>query len=223
MSQGLKPRSSGDARVFLARLRTDRSGVALLEFAYALPIFLTLMLSGVELTNYVTTKMRVSQIALHVADHAARMGSGSQLAAKTISEIQINDLFTGAGFQAGELGLYTKGRVILSSLEPVANPNTTDRYKIVWQRCQGSQVHPSSYGNAGATNMTGMGPADRQVKTPNDNATMFVEVFYRYTPIIASRFAPSFEMTEIASMTVRDARDLTQIYNTESAPVSRCS
>lgn len=192
-------------------LRRDERGVALIEFAYALPMFLTLALGGVELTNFVTTKMRVSQLALHVADHASRIGSGTLLASKTIDEAQINDLFTGAELQAGELAVLAKGRIIVSSLQPVANPNPSDRYRIAWQRCKGSQVHPSSYGAAGDTGLTGMGPIgppNRQVKAPADGATMFVEVSYRYEPLIVGDFTSALKITEIASMTVRDRRDL---------------
>jgi hypothetical protein len=190
------------------RLRDDIAGVAFVEFAYALPIFVTLAMFGLEITHYVTTRMRVSQVALHIADHAARLGEGSLLAAKTVNEEQLNDVLTGAGVQAGELNLYANGRVILSSLEPVANPNTTDRYKIRWQRCRGSQTHASSYGVAGDTNLTGMGPTGGKVKSPNDSATMFVEVYYRYQPIIAGSYAPDLDIVEIASMTVRERRDL---------------
>ena len=103
---------------FAARLRDDKSGLALLEFAFSLPIFLAMALTGAELTNYVTTRMRVSQIALQLADNAARIGSGAPIASKTITEADVNDLLTGAGLQAGELNLYANGRVIISSLEP---------------------------------------------------------------------------------------------------------
>src|ERR1044072_9864988 len=85
---------------FARRFRRDTSGVALLEFALTLPVLLLLSLTGAELTNYITTKMRISQISLHLADNAARIGSGSQLALKTISESDINDLFTGANMQS---------------------------------------------------------------------------------------------------------------------------
>ena len=206
----------------LRALIRDRSAVALIEFAYSLPVFLLIALSGAEITNYATTKMRLSQVALHVADHAARMGDGSLLAAKTISETQINDVLTGAGLQAGNLNLYANGRVILSSLEPVANPNVSNRFRIAWQRCRGSLNRASSYGSNGTTNMTGMGPAGRQVTAAEGGATMFVEVHYRYQPILSDSLAPSLDIREIASMMVRDRRDLTQIYNVEGATVSSC-
>ena len=52
---------------------------------------------------------------------------------------------------------------------------------------------------------------------------MFVEVYYEYKPLIGlGTRAPSTTMVEIASMAVRDRRDLTQIYNTEAATVSSC-
>jgi hypothetical protein len=201
----------------------DRRAVAYIEFAYSLPMFLTLMLGGAEISNYVTTKMRMSQLALHLADHAARIGSGSQLAAKTISETQINDVLTGGGLQAGGLGIYSNGRVIISSLEPVASPNTTSRYKIGWQRCRGIKNVTSSYGNAGDTNMTGMGPTGRQVIAPDDSGTIFVELVYDYKPLISNRWAPTLTIREIASMPIRDRRDMTQIYNNENATRHLCT
>lgn len=211
-------------RSALARLRRDASGVAMLEFAFTLPLLLLLSLTGAELTNYITTRMRISQLALHLADNAARIGSGGQLQSKTISETDINDLLTGAGLQAGELDLYTNGRVILSSLEPVANPNSTNKFKIAWQRCRGSKTsHASSYGLAGATNLDGMGKPGRLATAPDGGSTMFVEVYYEYKPLVKTSLAPTTSMIEIASMVVRDTRDLTQVYNSENATKSLCS
>lgn len=208
------------------RLRRDGRGVALIEFAYCLPVVITFCVGGLELANFITVKMRISQIALHVADHAARIGEGSALQAKTVSETAINDVLTGSGLQAGELNLYPNGRVILSSLEPVANPNTTNRYKIAWQRCRGTMVHASTFGVAGATNLVGMGPATRQVTAPDDGATMFVEVSYRYRPLIVGSFIPATDMVDIATMPVRDRRDLAGgtngVYNIEGATPSTC-
>lgn len=191
------------------RLGRDTSGVALLEFAFSLPIVLAMSLTGAELTNYIITKMRISQIALHLADNAARIGSGSQLQAKTINESDINDLLTGADLQSGELALFTNGRIIISSVEPHAT--TADRYRIRWQRCKGSKTAwASTYGTvATATSVTGVGPAGRQVIAPANGATMFVEVRYQYTPLVKTSLSPTSEINEIASMMVRDRRDTT--------------
>lgn len=213
----------------LRRLRTlgrDTGGAALIEFALTLPLLLTMGLTGAEITNYIITKMRISQIALHLADNAARIGSGSQLQAKSITETDINDLLTGAQLQSGELDLNANGRIIISSLEPVANPNTTGKYKIGWQRCKGAKTtHGSTYGTynqSSGLNMSGMGPSGRQSNAPDGGSTMFVEVYYEYTPLIKTSLSPDTTMTEIASMMVRDRRDLSAIYNVENATRSTC-
>jgi hypothetical protein len=189
-------------------LGRDTSGLALLEFAFSMPILLTLSLTGAELANYVVTRMRISQVALHVADNAARIGRGSQLESKKIDEAQINDLLTGAELQASELGLFTNGRVIISSLEPVQSPNTTNKYLIRWQRCKGSKTNfGSSYGSAGPTQIDGIGPPNRKVTAPDHGVAMFVEIRYEYQPIVSASLAPSIEIKEFASMMVRDRRD----------------
>jgi Flp pilus assembly protein TadG len=211
----------------LHRLRGDTSGLAAVEFALTSPIILAMFLSGAELTNYAITKLRISQIALHVADNASRIGTNSLLTAPQISETQINDLLIGANLQAGALDLSTRGRVIVSSLEPVANPNTTSKFKIRWQRCYGGKTYSSSYGVQGDTNKNNMGPAGQTVTTPDDTAVMFVEVAYDYQPLISSRLVPTTVIKDIAAMTVRDNRDYagnggTGIYNNESATPSTC-
>ncbi|WP_447724531.1 TadE/TadG family type IV pilus assembly protein [Sphingomonas koreensis] len=191
------------------RLGRDTSGLAMLEFAFGLPILLTMSLTGAELTNYIITKMRVSQIALQLADNAARIGSGSQLESKKIYESDINDLLTGANFQAGELNLFTNGRVIISSVEPHAT--TANKYRIRWQRCKGSKTTwTSSYGTpATATLVDGVGPTGRQVIAPPSGVAMFVEVRYTYQPLVKTSLSPTSEINEVASMMVRDARNTT--------------
>ncbi len=208
----------------LSALRRDASGVALLEFGFIFPVVILLSLTGSELTNYITVRMRMSQLALQIADNAARMGAGSLLSAKTISETDINDVFIGAQIQSGGLDLKTNGRVILSDLEPEASPNTNNKYKIGWQRCFGSKAtHLSTYGNTNDIMVGGMGPTGQLVTATDDNATMFVEVYYVYRPLIGiTSILPSTTMTETASMSVRDRRDLTTIYNTEKATKATC-
>ncbi|MFA5965758.1 MAG: TadE family protein [Sphingomonas sp.] len=208
----------------MMRLKDDTSGLALLEFAFILPVFLTLCLTGAEMTNYITTKMRISQLALHLADNAARMGTGSQLTAKTISESDIDDLFTGAQLQSSELDLRTNGRVILTDLEQ--DPNNAGKYKIGWRRCYGLKTsyvrkYPDNPSTSALTNLPGIGPSGRQVTALSSNPTMFVEVFYTYVPLVGGSLAPTTTFTEIASMAVRDRRDLTQIYNT-TYPLINC-
>lgn len=204
------------------RLRGDQRALAMIEFAIVLPVLLLLGLTGAEFTNYITTKMRVNQLALQLVDNASRMGTGTVAGPKTISETQINDVLTGAQLESGGLDLQANGRVILTDLEPVANPNTTAKFKIVWQRCYGAITHASGYGTTGLTNLSGIGPIGSQVTAQDYNATMFVEIYYVYKPLFSGSYLPGTTFDTIASMAVRDQRDLTQIYNTENATISSC-
>lgn len=220
-------RSARRLGAFARRLGRDTSGLALLEFAFSMPILLTLSLSGAELANYVVTRMRISQVALHIADNAARIGAGSQLEAKKINEAQINDLLTGAGLQAGELGLFDNGRVIISSVEP--DPNNAGKSRIRWQRCKGSQASLTSAYAAGNDNLAGVGPTGRTISAPTNGVTMYVEVRYLYQPIVSGAIAPSAEIKEVASMMVRDRRDTSDgtghpdgVYEVNGVPRASC-
>ena len=215
----------------LKQLGASQSGVAIIEFAYSMPVLMAMLCVGTELTNYATTVMRVNQIAIQVADNGARIGAGSPLALKTITETDINDLIIGAQLQSGNmniLGTHTSigafgdtgrnGRIIISSLEPVAIPNTTNRYRINWQRCGGqmrNSQHPSSYGVQGATNLIGMGPVGREVIATDASGTIFVEVAYFYQPLFFNKLSitEKYKITAIASMPVREARNTTPVPN----------
>lgn len=217
----------------------NESGLALIEFAFIAPVFMVFVASGAELANYATESTQVSQLALQVADNAARIGEGDPLANKKITETQINDLFTGAEIHAGDLDIYgthvedgvdvPNGRIILSSLETMANPNPTGKFKIAWQRCRGlATTFTPQYGVAGepsGTNMDGMGPVGRQVTAVAGTPVMFAEVRYRYQPLFLNGFAiKDYEnINAVAAMMVRDARDLTSVFNTEGAVAASCT
>jgi Flp pilus assembly pilin Flp len=215
------------ARKVVRRLRRAQEGVAMVEFAYSLVVIVPLFMGGVELGNYVTTKMRVSQLALHVADNGSRIGIDSLLAKPRITEGQINDLLIGANLQSGDLDLAAKGRVIISSVEPMDNPVTANRYRIRWQRCYGAKVWPSSYGGV-STNLTAVGPAGEQVTAPTGGGVIFVEIAYTYEPLfVSSDLISNPNIRETAAMVVRDDRDFTGnsgtgVYPTTGVTASTC-
>ena len=160
-----------------------RSGVAMVEFALVLPLFLSMVLVGLEITNYSVAHMRISQIALMVADNAARVRD-------SIDEVDVDEVMVGARIEGDSISFGTRGRVILSSLEPngLASPNTGQ--KIRWQRCYGSKNVSSTYGDEGDGTTDdelefGMGTTANRVSASSGSAIMFVEVVYDYQPLIA--------------------------------------
>lgn len=216
---GMKTRLSR----FVRRLRRDCSGVAMIEFAYTVPVFLVLMSGGLELTNYAAMHMRISQVAVSLADNASRAKQSVVSGVPRIREADVNEVFAAAVMQAEGLELRDRGRLILSSVE--ANPQGGQW--IHWQRCFGGAGYPSSFGREGngatGTGLTGVGPAGRQIAAEPGSAIMFVEVVYDYRPLMFGDFVNNAPIRKTAAMYVRDNRDLTAIYNpSPSATPSRC-
>ncbi len=213
---------------FLKKLREDSSGLALVEFAVSMPFFMGLTVGGFETAYFAFVQMRLNQITINTADSAARMGEGGILAAKTIDEGQINDVFAGTmregqsillGGQhqykdpgTGQISLRGNALIILSSVEPHPGFNPANpKYRIRWQRCIGTASYFSpQYGKiTDSQNIDAIGPAGRQVVPPDGGALMFVESKYFFKPLIVNGFANlgEFGITKTAAMVVRDARD----------------
>jgi hypothetical protein len=196
------------------RLRASERGVAATEFALVIPFLLTAGLTGLEVGNRVMVQMQIGQLAVHIADNASRVGDQSMLQDRRIYESDINDVFAGAERQGGRgLDLYEHGRVIISSQQVV--PTTDDDQFIKWQRCMGEKNHPSSYGeeNDGLSgSFAGMGEPGQEIYAFADQAVIFVEVAYDYQPIFGLPFGFDAEIIATAAYTVRDDRDISQIY-----------
>lgn len=199
------------------RLRRDDRGLALIEFAFSLPVLVVLCMAGLECANLALAHLRVSQIAMLVADNAARVRA-------SIDEADVNEIMTGADLSSTSLALKANGRIFLSDLEPngKASPNT-GQY-IRWQRCWGDGTFTSSYGVAGngqndASMALGMGPgttAATKVTASSGTAVMFVEVAYTYQPLITNalfgnkviRYSSAFNVRERTDQAIKNAGNL---------------
>lgn len=210
------------------RLWRARSGLAAAEFALSLPLLLTVGMWGTELANQTMVRMRLSQLAMQIADNASRIGDQSVLSSRKIYESDVIDLLAGANVQASGLNLYANGRVIVSSLEVVSG--TTGTQYIHWQRCRGKKTVVSAYGGEGKGSdgsLVGMGPVGEEAKASAGDAVMFVELTYDYQPLISNVFTGGAQASTIkasAAFNVRDDRDLTQIYtHTSTDAVASCT
>lgn len=203
------------------RLRNDRRGVAMTEFAIAMPFFIAVGMWGIELAHYQFQIMKIEQVASHIADNASRIGDYSTLENRKIYESDIDDLLVGGDVQAGpQMELLSKGRIIVSSLEV----NSAGKQYIHWQRCVGSKNVQSSFGKEGDVLTAGMGPKDKEIVAQTGDAVMFVEVQYEYKPLVSASFIGTPTIGSIASFTVRSSRDLTQIYQgSPASPVMTCN
>ncbi len=217
-------RKCSDKLTRLKLLRDESSGIAMTEFAFTAPIILSLGMLGVETANYSITHMRVSQIAMQVADTASRVGEQTTLVERKLYEEDLNDVFIGAEKLGSGINMLGNGRIILSSLEQ----NADGGQWIHWQRCVGAKNHTSSYGEAGdgssGTSFPGMGDSGSEITASSGTAVMFVEVAYDYQGLTPLNFLTSETINYTAAFNIRDTRDLTQLYNTSTpAGVNACN
>ena len=208
------------ARRFAASLRDCTSGLALTEFAFSLPVLLTLGLCGLETANFAMAHLRVSNVAMLTADNAARLRD-------SIDEADVIQLFTGAKMSGDNIDFAANGRIVLSSLE-----NEGGQQWIRWQRCDGALEVDPLYGqpltedgdpiedgteifaedmddesddpsSPEESELDGMGPEGNQITAQEGTAVMVVEVSYIYQPIIPNSFLEGREIRYESSFNVR--------------------
>jgi hypothetical protein len=195
---------------YLRNLWADQRGAVIIEFAYCLPIFMGLCLTGIELGNMASVNMKVSQLTMTVADNLSRAKQSVPLGLPQFREHDVNDAFVGAQEQGGALDVLKNGRIIVSSLQR----NASNGQWIAWQRCKGLKNVVSAYGVEGTgktgTAFLGMGTgatADK-VTAPAGAAIIFVELEYTYQPLVSGSLLGPKTMKKEAAFYVRDDRDL---------------
>lgn len=210
------------------RLRDCRSGLALTEFAFSLPILLALGLYGFETANLAIANLRVSNIATLTADNSARVR-------ESIDEADVVQLLTGSKMTGNGIKFPANGRVIISILEPTSDGTAQ---WMRWQRCDGALNVASSYGqprtSAGAAITNGtevygadrvtasaqpssqahstarlgpVGPTGRQILAQPGAAVMLVEVVYNYQPIVGSWVFGPMQLRYESAFNVRQRTD----------------
>ena len=230
-------------RLRLRALVRDRSGLALMEFAFTLPIVLAMGGWGIELSFFALTNLRISQYALNLADNASRLGVDTGTNVVQLREADINDVLQGTRLESAIVDLTSNGRVTLSSLENIQQPayDTTRKQRIHWQRCigvLGSLGYDTPYTTsptAGSTNTladagldatAGINANGRTLNALPDTGVMIVEVSYRYRPVFGTMFVSPKIIHYSQSFMVRDNRDFTRIYNptpaVPAADISTC-
>lgn len=201
------------ARNAARRLLCDKSGVSVIEFAITTPFILSIALYGIEVAYMNAVDMKLSEIALSLADNASRIGqTDNSVVTPTVSEADINEVMRGAQEQAAGLEFATRGKIILTSLE---RDSASGKQYIRWQRCYGALPRRSAYGNDTTRNgltgtpLTGMGSGSTKITASAGSAVMFVEVYYQYEGLLGTMFVSNPVMRKEGAFLIRDNRNLT--------------
>ncbi len=181
-------------------LGRDGSGVAMIEFALALPLLAGITAYGIEAANIAYSAQIIADIAVQTADSTARVRT-------SISEQDVTDILYGVKSMGTRIHFARNGRIIISGLEPVVDSSTNaiTNQKITWQRCSGALRQDSSYGLAEAqVGADGMGPTGKKIKAALNSYAIVVEVRYNYQPIISEHLYGPRELSATSAMMVRE-------------------
>ncbi|XUU60463.1 TadE/TadG family type IV pilus assembly protein [Erythrobacter sp. HA6-11] len=205
---------------FLKRLQDAREGVAMVEFGLVAPILLLMILGGLEVVNYALSHMRISQMAMTVADNAGRVPT-------SIDEANIYEVFAGAQVIGEPLEFKQNGRLILSSVQLNNGKGNKKGQMINWQRCWGDLAVAPAYGkqNKGRNDNSlkdGVGKPGKRIGALKGTAVMFVEVTYDYQPLVAGDWIPTQQIKYESAFNVRGRQNL-NITNAQSLAVNDCT
>lgn len=198
--------SGSKAGQFLKKLHEDKSGLALIEFAFVAPFMLTVGLTGMETANLAVGHLQVSQVAMLVADNASRVRN-------SIDEADIREIFTGAHLTGSSIDFSPNARIILSNLEHNGLAGANEGQWIRWQRCYGGNTnYTSSFGNeddgrTDATLAAGIGPTGKKISASSATGVNFVEVVYDYKPLVSDRFFGNIVIRYQSAFVARERND----------------
>ena len=203
----------------IRQIRGSQEGVAFVEFALAFPILVIVASGGVELANLALVHVRLNQIAETAADNAARVRT-------QIDEVDIGTIFTGVNLVGQPIDFTNNGRVVLSSVQDNGLTGAKHGQWIRWQRCYGSYNVAPAYGTEGTgqsngTLANGIGATGRQISAAPGTAVLFVEVTYRYNPMIFKSFVSSRTIRYETAYNVRERSNF-GITNATGVTVHTC-
>ena len=155
----------------LRRFWRNDQGLAVMEFAFALPVLIVILLGCFDAARFVLINQKMARVAAQSADLVAQLD--------VVTEAEIDDLFVAAEATAQPFPLDTEGKVIISSVFRPYSPGTAVP-SIVWQRItDGTMVATSHMGPQGQSN-----PALPEGFTlRNGENAIVAEVFFQYDPV----------------------------------------
>ncbi len=165
----------------LRRLRRDRSGAILVEFAICLPLLMAVLLYGVDLSRLIIASQKMDRVAAGMGDLVAQ--------ANTLSSTDLTNIYAAVNYVAKPFDFTHDGVVILSSVSLVGGT-----LKINWQsRGGGSLDVASKIGVSGGTATLPSG-----LTITDSNTLIVAEVFFNFTPLFELPLVPANQLYHTA-------------------------
>jgi Flp pilus assembly protein TadG len=157
----------------VCRFAHAKQGIAVVEFALALPVLMTLFYGTIEVTRYILITQKVEKLAHSVADMAAQ---------EQVAKIDtLNQVMVAGSDIMNPFAMTTNGKIIISAL--YREPNAASATVSWRQEGGGTFTSSSQLGLVGATAITPTG------FTFDDRENVIAaEVYYQFSPLVSCQF-----------------------------------
>lgn len=145
-------------------------GLAITEFALALPILIMLFFGAVDVTRYILIVQKTEKLAHSVANVTAQSA--------TITQTTLNNVFAASSDIMNPYTMGANGYIIVSSL--YKPPGSTNPATVSWRYAGGGTMTSTS--RLGAVGATPVMPVPFTF-TDRENV-IAAEVFYRFDPVL---------------------------------------
>lgn len=162
----------------LRALARDRAGGVMVEFAAFCPVFMILLLGGVDLSRLIILNQKLDRVASSMGDLVAQ--------ADALTPTQLTQLFDATAHVATPFDFSQDGRVIISSISV-----TGGVMRINWQSAGGGGLSIASRIGVGANAAVTLPPG--LVVTGNDTL-IAAEVFFRFSPLFDFGLVPAAQL-----------------------------
>jgi len=155
------------------RFGAEERGVAAIEFALVLPVFVLLALGCFEVPRYVLTYQQLVRTSASVADLVAQ-------ADEPITGQQLADIFSAGKMMMEPYDVVTNGEIVVSSINNPAGAGVI----LTWQKKNGAVSTASKIGLEGAQGNSVKIPAP--LMPDADQEVLAAEVFFTYVPVFST-------------------------------------
>jgi len=151
----------------LQRLGRNSNGGAMLEFAFAMPILIGLVMGGVEFARFALVNQKMERVTSFVGDFVAR--------AEALDEADFGDYFAAAQQLGVPFDLFSDGNIIVTSVT-----GQSSGPEVLWQQIGAGSVTQAS--KIGA-------PGDAATLPENFNVDegeglVITEVYFDFEPLL---------------------------------------
>ncbi len=165
----------------LQKFRKCERGVALVELALILPVFILFLTGAIEMSRYVWVNHKILRLSAEISDLVTQ--------SQSMSVTEIDVIFSAASYLLDPFDMGANGVIIVSSVSGTGE----DPPQVNWRQCGAGTL--SVAGQVGAEGADATVP--NLVVDPLDNIIV-AEVYYNYKPLMFDNIIDDTQLYRVA-------------------------